>query len=119
MLRERGVMILCSGNVVHNVATADPAMEDQGFDWAKRFDEDTKAQLLNAPSDALRLGEHADYAAAAPTPDHFLPLVYFCGLAAEAGGGVDTLSEGFAYGSLSMASYTLGMGGKSPSSTAH
>ncbi len=109
-LRERGVLILGSGNVVHNLAGMDPALADKGFGWAQRFDDEARAQLLNDPADAVRLREHADYAAAVPTPDHFLPMLYFAGLAAAGGGTVEVLTEGCAYGSLSMTSYTVGLG---------
>ncbi len=43
-----------------------------------------------------------------PTPDHFIPLLYVAGLAAAEGRTTDTLIEGYAMGSLSMTSYTLG-----------
>lgn len=108
-LRERGVLILGSGNVVHNLAGMDPALENRGFDWAQRFDDQARVQLLDNPADAVALREHADFPAAAPTPDHFLPLLYFAGLAGVQGGGVDVLTDGCAYGSLSMTSYTLGL----------
>ncbi|MBB3606226.1 4,5-DOPA dioxygenase extradiol [Mycolicibacterium sp. BK556] len=106
-LRERGVLILGSGNVVHNLAGMDPSLGDKGFDWAQRFDDHARAQLFEAPGDAVRLREDADYAAAVPTPDHFLPLLYFAGLAAD-GDDVEVLTDGCTYGSLSMTSYTLG-----------
>jgi len=110
-LSERGVLILGSGNVVHNLGGMDPALEDRAFDWAQRFDDDARAQVQNNPGDAVRLREHADYAAAVPTPDHFLPLLYFAGLAATRGDRVEVLTDGCAYGSLSMTSYTLGIDG--------
>ncbi|KAA0103495.1 4,5-DOPA dioxygenase extradiol [Mycolicibacterium sp. P1-5] len=115
-LRERGVLILGSGNVVHNLAGMDPALGDKAFDWAQRFDDQARAQVLNNPGDSVRLREHADYAAAVPTPDHFLPLLYFAGLAAHNGGGVEVLTDGCAHGSLSMTSYALGLD-KAPTSS--
>ena len=108
-LRERGVLILGSGNVVHNLAGMDPTLGDQAFDWAQRFDDQARTQVLTSPADAVRLREHPDYAAAVPTPDHFLPLLYFAGVAGAHGDGVDTLTDGCAYGSLSMTSYTVGL----------
>jgi 4,5-DOPA dioxygenase extradiol len=56
----------------------------------------------------VELQGHPDYAAAVPTPDHFLPLLYLAGMADADGAGCDVLVDGYAFGSLSMACYSLG-----------
>lgn len=108
-LRDRGVLILGSGNVVHNLAAMNSALADKGFDWAERFDDAARVQLIEDPAGAAALAGHRDFLAAVPTPDHFLPLLYFAGLAGSGGADVDVLTDGCAYGSLSMAAYTLGL----------
>jgi 4,5-DOPA dioxygenase extradiol len=108
-LRERGVLVIGSGNVVHNLRGVDRSRPDDGFDWAKRFDEDAKARMLGDPTDVARLDAHRDFRAAVPTPDHFLPLLYLAGLASAVGGPTDVLVDGYTYGSLSMTAYTLGL----------
>lgn len=109
-LRERGVLILASGNVVHNLGAMDWTL-DTGFDWARRFDDAARELMLSQPSDAVRLGDHADFRAAVPTPDHFIPSLYLAGLASASDDEVDVLVDGYSYGSLSMTAYTLGITG--------
>ncbi len=101
-LRTRGVLIVASGNVVHNLRAIDWSRPDEGYDWAERFDEAARALLAEAPADVLRLAEHPDYASAVPTPDHFIPLLYLAGLARAAGTGTEAILPGYAYGGLSM-----------------
>ena len=114
-LRSRGVLVVASGNVVHNLGGANREMPDDGYDWAVRFDEAAKERMLSAPSDFAALDAHTDYRNAVPTPDHFIPALYLAGLADAAGGGKpggaqpQVLVDGYAYGSLSMTAYTLGM----------
>jgi 4,5-DOPA dioxygenase extradiol len=67
--------------------------------------------LHDAPGDVLRLVEHSDFERAVPTPDHFIPLLYIGALAAEAGSPATILVDGYAYGSLSMACYGVGISG--------
>lgn len=108
-LRERGVLILGSGNVVHNLRRIEWSQPDAAFDWNRRFDEAAKKVMTSAPADLPKLREHPDYALAAPTPDHFIPLLYLAGLASAAGEPAQTLVEGYTMGSISMTAYTLGI----------
>jgi 4,5-DOPA dioxygenase extradiol len=113
-LRESGVLVLASGNVVHNLRGVNWSLPDAGFDWAQRFDTAARARMTDDPAGVAALDGHRDYAAAVPTPDHFLPLLYLAGLADAAGGATDVMVDGYAYGSLSMTSYTLGATAAAP-----
>ncbi len=107
-LSDDGVLIVASGNVVHNLARMNWAHPDSGFDWAQRFDEAARVAMTSDPASALGLGRHPDFQVAAPTPDHFLPLVYLAGIADAAGQPAESFTEGYAMGSLSMTSYRVG-----------
>ena len=107
-LRESGVLLMGSGNVVHNLRAIDWQQPDAGFDWARRFDEHARQVLTERPGDAASLVGHRDYAMAAPTPEHFLPVLYIAGAAAALGTPAETLVDGYAFGSLSMTSYGVG-----------
>ena len=106
-LRDDGVLVLGSGNIVHNLGRLDWSRPEGGFDWAQRFDEAALEAMTGSPDDLLRLQDHGDFHLAVPTPDHFIPSLYIAGLAAAAGEGADVLIEGYAMGGLSMTSYTL------------
>lgn len=110
-LRERGVMVLASGNVVHNLRRVQWDQPDSAFAWAERFDDAAAELLAREPGDILRLLEHPDYGLAVPTPDHFIPLLYLAGLAAEEGESLEALVRGYAMGSISMTCYGLGTHG--------
>jgi 4,5-DOPA dioxygenase extradiol len=106
-LRGRGVLVLGSGNIVHNLHRIDWSRPATGFDWAQRFDEDARDRMVTSPADAVALADHPDYQHAVPTPDHFIPLLYIAGLAAASGSVANVLIAGYTYGSLSMTAYTL------------
>lgn len=108
-LRDRGVLIVGSGNVVHNLRRIDWDNPDDGFDWAHRFDDAARSLLLSSPEQTVRLAGHPDFGLAVPTTDHFIPMLYLAGLAAAAEQPCDVLVEGCTMGSLSMTSYTLGL----------
>ncbi len=83
-LREQGVLIVGSGNIVHNLrATQRGARPDQAYDWAIAFDRQVAGQLergdLAALADFQKLGAVAQMAH--PTHDHYLPLLHAAGAA--------------------------------------
>ena len=106
-LRARGVLIVGSGNVVHNLRLVEWSRPDFGFPWAERFDNAVLEQLARDPQGILAVAGHADYAMAVPTPDHFVPLLYIAGLA----GGEERprpVMQGYSLGSISMTAYAVG-----------
>jgi 4,5-DOPA dioxygenase extradiol len=107
-LRERDVLIIASGNVVHNLRRIDWSQPDTGYDWTRVFDDTAADIMTRAPADLVHLQGHDLFAIAAPTPDHFIPLLYLAGLASAASDTAHVLVDGYAMGSLSMVSYTLG-----------
>ena len=109
-LRDRGIMVVASGNVVHNLRRIQPDKPDAAFDWAVRFDDAVVRQLADDPSKILGVTAHPDFASAVPTPDHFIPLLYFAGMAAASDTRPDALVRGYAMGSLSMTCYGIGAG---------
>ncbi|MGH9122532.1 MAG: 4,5-DOPA dioxygenase extradiol [Acidimicrobiales bacterium] len=105
-LREEGVLFLASGNVVHNLRRMDFASPEAGFEWCRRFDDAARAVMTSVPSNVLTLRGHPDFRLSVPTPDHFIPLLYLAGMAGDGPAQV-LVDNGPAYGSISMASYTL------------
>jgi len=106
-LRDRGVLVVASGNVVHNLGRVDWSQPEAGFDWAHDFDDAATALMSERPDDIVALLDRSTYPLAAPTPDHLIPLYYVAGLAAAAGRGTSVLTDGYALGSLSMTSHLL------------
>jgi 4,5-DOPA dioxygenase extradiol len=108
-LRESGIMIIGSGNVVHNLGVLDfHHHATSGFDWAVRFSEHAKDVIGSRPEDAAALATHRDFHHSAPTPDHFIPVLYFAGLAAAADEKPEMISDGYFAGSLTMTSWRIG-----------
>jgi 4,5-DOPA dioxygenase extradiol len=109
-LRDEGVLILGSGNVVHNLhAYSWGRRQLPPYDWAMRFEMLARERLAAADFEPLveyeTLGRDARLAA--PTPDHFLPLVYVMAQH-HAGESVSFPVEGFDGGSISMLGVRIG-----------
>ncbi len=104
-LREQGVLIVGSGNIVHNLrATVRDAPDSvmAAREWAQQFDDVAKAAL--AARDAQALAQYRDLHVSAtmavPTPDHYWPLLYAVGAAGAV--APTTVFEGFQGGTISM-----------------
>jgi 4,5-DOPA dioxygenase extradiol len=106
-LRDEGVLVLGSGNVVHNLREIAWRDADHGEPWALEFDDAARVVMTERPADLPRLAHHPQFRRAAPTPDHFLPLAYVAGLAAAADTTAEVLLDGCTMGSLSMTSYVV------------
>ncbi|NNN01157.1 MAG: 4,5-DOPA dioxygenase extradiol [Acidimicrobiaceae bacterium] len=106
-LRGEGVLIVASGNVVHNLRLIDWSAPGAGADWAHRFDDEVRSIMTSDPDRLALAATHGDYRLAVPTPDHFLPLAYIAGLSCAANSATRTLIEGYDMGSLSMTAYEL------------
>jgi 4,5-DOPA dioxygenase extradiol len=109
-LRDEGVLIIGSGNLVHNLHTYAWGKHDvEPFDWAVRFESRARDLMLAGDHDPLidyeSLGR--DAMLAAPTPDHYIPLLYILGLR-KAGDLVTFPVEGFDGGSISMLTVKVG-----------
>ncbi len=106
-LRREGVLIVGSGNIVHNLGLI--SWEDTAYDWAVEFDETVKRLILSGGHDAIvhypELGRAARLSV--PTNEHFLPLLYTLALQ-EKGEGVRFFSDRVTLGSISMRSLRIG-----------
>lgn len=104
-LRDDNIMVLASGNVVHNLGMVSWSMEG-GFPWADSFDRTIRDAVLQRDFDRAMNYRDAGGAArlAVPTMDHFAPLFYALGAAAE-GETATVFNDARVMGSLSMTGY--------------
>jgi len=109
-LRDEGVLIAGSGNLIHNLHTYAWGKHDvEPFEWALRFEETARRLIMSGEHEPLinyeTLGK--DALLSAPTPDHYLPLLYILALQRDD----DKASfpvQGFDGGSISMTTVQLG-----------
>lgn len=104
-LTNDGVLVLGSGNVVHNLSRINWAGGNTGFEWADRFDAHIAGIMTSNPSHIVDAPQHSDWSLSAPTPEHFLPLVYIAGVASAQHAPVTAFNYERTLGSLSMTSY--------------
>jgi 4,5-DOPA dioxygenase extradiol len=106
-LRKKGVLIIGSGNIVHNLG--EMVWRDQAFDWAKAFDEQIKQMIVAEDHQGIvnyaKLGEMARLSV--PTNEHFLPLLYVLGAQGK-GEAVRFFAEKITLGSISMRALCIG-----------
>lgn len=106
-LRDDGVLIVASGNVVHNLGALRWHEPEGALEWNTAFDRTVREIMTTDPAGLVTLIDHPQYRLAAPTPEHLQPLEYLAGLAMAAGAPAEVLIEGPMMGSLSMTSYMV------------
>jgi 4,5-DOPA dioxygenase extradiol len=109
-LRDEGILIIGSGNLVHNLHTyAWGRHKPEPYDWAVRFEQVARQMMLAGEHDSLihyeRLGK--DAMLSIPTPDHYLPLLYVLG-ATHKDEKIQFPIEGVDGGSISMLTVQIG-----------
>jgi 4,5-DOPA dioxygenase extradiol len=110
-LRNKGILIIGSGNIIHNLRLVDFAnfnKVDYGFDWAIEARAKSNAFLLDGNFQALIDYEKQSKAfqLAIPTPDHYLPLIYALGLK-NSNEEISLFNDKLLAGSLSMTSVKI------------
>jgi len=109
-LRDAGVLIIGSGNVVHNLARIQWTDDAKPFDWAVRFNDKVRGHLAAHEHEALvnfaTWGEDARLSA--PTPEHYLPLLYVIAQQ-DQDEAVSFAVDGIEYGSIGMLTAVVGL----------
>ena len=107
-LRKKGILIIGSGNIVHNLSMMNWHRPDNGFDWAEEANKKIKALVLDNAHQQLEnynsLGREMQLSV--PTPEHFLPLLYVLGLK-EKEEKVSFFNDKTVYGTISMTSLLI------------
>lgn len=104
-LRYKGVLLLGTGNIIHNLTMLNWEMKDYGFKWAYSFDNYIKTQIENNNhTNILDYMNHTESKLAVPTPDHFNPILYLLS-ASDTEDKISVYNHHCMLGSLSMTSY--------------
>jgi 4,5-DOPA dioxygenase extradiol len=109
-LRQQGILIVGSGNVVHNLPKIVWGANPQAYDWAIEFDEWVKNKLLTRDFTALKKHylDSPSGQLSVPTPDHYFPLLYVLG-AVDTQDALQFEYEEIQNGSISMRSLSFGL----------
>lgn len=109
VLRNKGVLIIGSGNMVHNLGVMNWKTPEKGYDWAEEANQRLKTLITN--NDHLSLANYKDLGAemrqSIPTPEHYLPLLYILGLKTD-DEKVQFFNDKTVFGSISMTSLLIG-----------
>lgn len=110
-LRHKGVLIIGSGNIVHNLGKIawDKANENYAYDWALETNNSVKQHIVNGNHKALinYTSQGKAFKLSIPTPEHYLPLLYTLGLK-DKDDEITFFNDQFIAGSLSMTSVKIG-----------
>jgi len=108
-LRQKGILIVGSGNMVHNLRTIDWRNPDSGFDWAIEADTKMRGWIEEGNHEALINYEKGGkaFSMSIPTPEHYLPLLYTLGLKTDRE-EVSLFNTKTIMGSISMTSVKIG-----------
>jgi 4,5-DOPA dioxygenase extradiol len=106
-LREEGVLIIGSGNIVHNLRTI--VWQDTAFDWALEFDDTIRRLIEQRDHSTLMQYESLGPVArlSVPTNEHYLPMLYILALQ-DAKEDLSFSTEKVTLGSISMRSFRIG-----------
>ena len=108
-LRDKGILIIGSGDIVHNLRIMNYDMEAEPFEWATKFDNYISDAIVNRNHDNIifyeKQGKSADLSV--PTKEHYLPLLYIAGLQGETD-EVKFIYKGIQHSSMSMTSIQIG-----------
>ena len=108
-LRGKGILIIGSGDIVHNLRIMDYDMNATPFEWATEFDNYICDAVVNRKHDNIisyqKLGKSAELSV--PTKEHYLPLLYIAGLQEESD-EVSFIYKGIQHSSMSMTSIKIG-----------
>ena len=109
VLREKGILIIGSGDIVHNLRIMNYEMDAEPFDWATEFDNYISEAIVSRTHDNIifyeKLGKSAKLSV--PTKEHYLPLLYIAGLQDESD-EVNFIYKGIQHSSMSMTSIQIG-----------